>query len=67
MLGIATSEGNIWYEQRKFIVKNLSDLGMGKRDTMEDVIDQEADQLVDLMRHFTGNRKNAHVSCCTKM
>ncbi len=36
----------MWQEQRRFMLKTLSDLGMGKRDTMEEVIRQEAEQVV---------------------
>jgi hypothetical protein len=39
------SEGQTWQDQRRFMLRNLSDLGMGKKDTMEDVIWNDAAQI----------------------
>jgi len=49
--GVVVSEGASWTEQRRFMVKNLTELGMGKKDTMENVIWNDAQQIVEsLMR-----------------
>ncbi len=52
--GVASSEGQTWYQQRRFMLKSLSDLGMGKRDTMEDIIEQEAEQLAEFFKKKEG-------------
>jgi len=46
----AQAEGKEWMEQRKFILQHLGNLGMGKRDTMEEVIGQEAQALAESIR-----------------
>ena len=43
------------------MLKSLSDLGMGKRDTMEDVIEQEAEQLADKFKGSKGRAMNSRV------
>ena len=43
--GVGDSIGKIWTEQRRFMLRNLRDLGMGKKDMMEQVIGEEADLL----------------------
>ncbi len=67
--GPLVSDGQIWQEQRKFVVRNLSDLGMGKRDTMEDVIEQEAEQLAETWKKTKGSPIKSRViyylvKCC---
>ncbi len=37
------------------MIRNLTDLGMGKRDTMEAIIDQESAQLVERLRANADN------------
>ena len=44
---MAASEGSKWTEQRKFMVRALSDLGLGKKDTMGDIIVQEVQTLAE--------------------
>lgn len=41
------------------MLKNLSDLGMGKKDTMEDVIYQEAEQVAERLRGSSGKAVSA--------
>ncbi len=40
ILGLAKANGRDWSDQRKFMLRRLGDLGVGKRDTMEEVIGQ---------------------------
>ncbi len=44
----------MWSEQRKFMLKHLSDLGMGKGDTMAGVIEQEAEQILERLTDREG-------------
>ncbi len=41
------SSGQCWVEQRKFMFQQMSNLGMGKQDTMTDIINQEVAILCD--------------------
>ena len=43
------SNGQAWVEQRKFMFQNMSNLGMGKKDTMEDIISQEVSILCETL------------------
>ena len=43
---MVTSEGPDWQEQRRFMLKQLSDLGVGKSDQMEDIISDECRDMV---------------------
>ncbi len=58
---MASSEGPIWTEQRKFMAKNLSDLGMGNKDTMDEVIEQEAEQMAETFKKTNGSLINSKV------
>ena len=62
MNGVVMSEGKEWYDQRRFMLKSLSDLGMGKRDTMEEIIEQESRQLADLFKLKEGQPLKSRVS-----
>ena len=59
--GVTGSEGLVWTEMRKFMLKNLSDLGMGKNDTMEDIIQQEACQIVKRFKDLNGTHVKSKV------
>jgi hypothetical protein len=59
--GVIGSEGQVWYDQRKFMLKHLSDLGMGKKDSMEDVIWHDAEQIVTKMAQMEGKSVLAKV------
>jgi hypothetical protein len=56
LTGTVFSNGKVWQEQRKFMHATLNDLGMGRRDTMETIIEQETSSLVDRIRE--DKRKN---------
>ncbi len=47
--GLAFSQGRLWRDQRKFVLQNLNDLGMGRKATLEDVIGQVAQDTCDLL------------------
>ncbi len=66
--GVVSGEGPEWYEQRKFMLKTLTDLGMGKKDVMEDIISEEAEQLVDLLKPRAGTKIKSKVrhGMCTR-
>jgi hypothetical protein len=53
-LGGTASSGKVWHEQRKFMLHNLSDLGMGSKDTMESVIAQEVEYLGKRIKAICG-------------
>ncbi len=44
--GVVPALGRTWQEQRRFMIRHLSDLGMGRTHNMEEVIGQECDDLV---------------------
>lgn len=54
-LGVVFSDGNVWDIQRKFSVKVLRQLGMG-RSTMIQHVEKEATEMV---RYFTERSKQA--------
>lgn len=45
-LGIITTEGPIWKEQRRFALTNLRDLGFGRKSLDSSMI-EEVDQVID--------------------
>ena len=45
-LGVITTEGQVWAQQRRFALKHLRDLGFGKK-SLDSVMIEEADQLID--------------------
>ena len=45
-LGIITTEGPIWKEQRRFALTNLKDLGFGRKSLDSSMI-EEVDQVID--------------------
>ena len=52
--GILLNQGEEWKEQRRFSLKTLRDLGLG-RSTMEDAINMEVDKLTDMLKeNYTG-------------
>lgn len=51
MLGIIFTEGDLWTEQRRFMLRNARDFGFGKRsDVLEEKLADEIKDLVDLLR-----------------
>ena len=51
--GIFFSSGHHWHTLRRFLLRNLRDLGMGKS-YMDDVIQVEAEALVKHFKNFKG-------------
>jgi hypothetical protein len=47
--GVSTTTGWVWREQRKFMLKHLSDLGMAKKNTLESLIGEECQELVNAL------------------
>ena len=47
-LGIITADGTDWTTQRRFALKQLRDLGFGKKN-LDDVMVEEADEVIDTM------------------
>ena len=45
--GVGITEGTIWSEQRRFMLKSLTDLGMGKKQAMENIIGEEMELLAE--------------------
>ncbi len=43
------------------MLKSLSDLGMGNRDTLEDIIEQEASQFASLAKKKQGQQLTSRV------
>ena len=56
------SEGKIWQEQRKFLHATLNDLGMGSKDKMEAIIEQETLVLQERIREITKGNKPLKVN-----
>lgn len=48
--GLVCSEGREWNEQRKFTLRQLRDLGLGKK-TTESLVLEELEELVDGLRY----------------
>ncbi|CAL8077563.1 unnamed protein product [Orchesella dallaii] len=55
--GLVCSQGRVWMEQRKFTLRHLKDLGLGKH-AMEGLIREELNELVDGIRKQTGTPVN---------
>ncbi|XP_069165324.1 cytochrome P450 2L1-like isoform X3 [Procambarus clarkii] len=51
--GVIVTNGERWQNARRFLLRNLRDLGMGKT-YLEDAIQQEANMLVEEMKKNTG-------------
>ncbi len=62
ILSVAKANGAEWWEQRRLVLRHLTDLGMGKRDTMEDIIGQEAQQVVRTFGKKNGSMIEMSVS-----
>ncbi|KAJ9580644.1 hypothetical protein L9F63_024179 [Diploptera punctata] len=53
--GVLLTDEDFWQEQRRFVLRHLKEFGFGRR-TMSDLVEQEAEQLVQAFRQlkFTG-------------
>nr|AIL94140.1 cytochrome P450 CYP3028B1 [Tigriopus japonicus] len=49
VFGVSASNGQTWAEQRKFMHQNLNVAGMGKKSTLENIINQEAEIAAERM------------------
>ena len=47
------ANGHYWQHDRRFVLRNLRNLGMG-RSTLEGAVQREAGALVDALRQFGG-------------
>ena len=47
---MTVSNGKIWQETRKFMMGQLSNLGMGKGHNMKDIIEQEAQDFCSILK-----------------
>lgn len=54
-LGIITSDGANWTTQRRFALKQLRDLGFGKKN-LDDVMVEEVDEVIDTMLKTTDGK-----------
>lgn len=51
-LGIFFTEGPLWFEQRRFALRNLRDFGFGRRqDELEAELQDEILNLIDLLKN----------------
>ena len=48
--GVTASNGKVWKEHRNFMLGNLSDLGMGRKDTVGDIVEQETTECINLLK-----------------
>ncbi len=60
--GIVHSEGQIWMDHRKYMLKTLSNLGMGNRDVLEEIIEEEAAQFASLIKKKKGHILTSRVN-----
>lgn len=52
IVGIFFTEGQTWFEQRRFALRNLRDFGFGRRqDGLESEIEDEILNLIDLLKN----------------
>lgn len=52
ILGIFFTEGQTWFEQRRFALRNLRDFGFGRRqDELETELEDEIQNLIDLLKN----------------
>ncbi|XP_065162039.1 probable cytochrome P450 303a1 [Atheta coriaria] len=54
--GILLTDEQFWVEQRRFILRHLREFGFGKRN-MSEMIEAEADVMVNHIKHLIGNQK----------
>ncbi|KAG0712303.1 Cytochrome P450 2J6 [Chionoecetes opilio] len=54
-LGIISSSGDVWRQQRRFTLRTLRDLGFG-RNTLEPIMQEELDELLQLLMRRQGEK-----------
>ncbi|PSN35367.1 putative cytochrome P450 303a1 [Blattella germanica] len=54
--GILLTDEEFWHEQRRFVMRHLKELGMGRR-MMSDLVEQEAEELVNSFRQRVNGKK----------
>ncbi|KAG0724549.1 Cytochrome P450 2J6 [Chionoecetes opilio] len=60
-LGIIGTSGDVWRQQRRFTLRTLRDLGFG-RNTMEPIMQEELDELLQLFTRRQGEKVDVGVS-----
>ena len=54
-LGVIENDGNVWTVQRRFALKQLKDLGFGRK-SLDSVMIQEVDEVIDKMLSIGGSK-----------
>lgn len=60
--GVLLTDEEFWQEQRRFVVRHLKEFGFGRR-TMAELVEEEADQLVQAFRHKLQGSKVRRIVC----
>jgi methyl farnesoate epoxidase/farnesoate epoxidase len=55
-MGVIFNNGESWKEMRRFTIRTLRDFGFGKKDSMESVMKDELDHLIELMKEEMSQR-----------
>lgn len=54
-------DGNLWIEQRKFVLRHLRDFGFGRQDMMM-IIQEESRSLVEHIKKLINNERNNRIN-----
>lgn len=54
-------DGNLWFEQRKFVLRHLRDFGFGRQDMMM-IIQEESRSLVEHIKKLINNERNNQIN-----
>ncbi len=61
-MAVAAGVGQSWKEQKKFMLKNLANQGIGNKELMQDLMDKEADSVVETLIKLAGQPINSQES-----
>ncbi|XP_043512841.1 probable cytochrome P450 303a1 [Frieseomelitta varia] len=59
--GLVLVDGNLWIEQRKFVLRHLRDFGFGRQDMMM-IIQEESRSLVEHIKKLINNERNNQIN-----